>query len=31
MKLNDWLRDSAREVSSALVRTNEKSLSAAAS
>ena len=27
MKLNDWLRDNAREVSSALVRTNEKSLS----
>lgn len=27
MKLNDWLRDSAREVSSALVRGSEKSLS----
>ncbi len=27
MKLNDWLRDNAREVSSALVRANEKHLS----
>ncbi len=27
MKLNDWLRDSARDVSSALVRGSEKSLS----
>jgi Serine acetyltransferase len=27
MKLNDWLRDNAREVSSALVRSSEKNLS----